>query len=156
MQTAFFFFFSGAATAADVPAMEQARAPDVEAGPADARMARYLDGEHHPQKALAPRVAYIALDGDTLVGYIGGHLSQRYKCHGELQYLYVVPQNRRAGVATELLRRLAAWFGEHDASRVCVGADEENTGALAFLAHHGAANHTSCFLVWQDISAVLS
>ena len=33
-------------------------------------MALYLAGEHHPHEALMPRVIYVALAGDSLVGYI--------------------------------------------------------------------------------------
>lgn len=143
------------ATTVDVPAMVAARAPDLEAGPADARMAKYLDGEHHPQKARAPRVAYVALEGTSLIGYIGGHETGRYQCNGELQYLYVVPGHRRSGIGTELLRLLAGWFAERDLARVCVGVDEENAAARAFLAHHGAVDFNRSFLIWSEIGQVL-
>lgn len=48
----------------DVPGLENARRGDSEAGQADPRMARYLRGEHHPKKALAPRVMYLAANAD--------------------------------------------------------------------------------------------
>ena len=48
------------ATSADVPAMTRCRAPDHAAGPADPRMAAYLEGRHHPQQALAARAAFAA------------------------------------------------------------------------------------------------
>ena len=35
----------------------------------------YLAGQHHPQKALSPRIAFIALAGSRVVGYIAGHHS---------------------------------------------------------------------------------
>jgi GNAT superfamily N-acetyltransferase len=66
------------ATSADVPAMARSRAEDAEAGPADARMARYLDGTHHPQRALPPRTAFVALQGDDVIGYIAGHATTRH------------------------------------------------------------------------------
>ena len=144
------------ATSADVAGMELARAPDHEAGPADPRMTRYLAGEHHPQKALPPRVAFAAMEGDSIVGYVGGHETTRYDCEGELQYLYVVPGYRRTGVASELLRLLANWFGEQGVKRVCVGADEENAVARSFLAHHGAQMLKDSFLTWSEIGEVLA
>lgn len=143
------------ATASDVPAMEEARAPDLEAGPADPRMAMYLNGEHQPQKALAPRVAYVAMGHTSIVGYIGGHQTRRLDCEGELQYLYVVPRLRRRGVGTDLLRHLARWFHEPGMRRVCVAVDEDNAEARAFLALHGAAELDESFLVWSDIAQVL-
>jgi GNAT superfamily N-acetyltransferase len=119
-------------------------------------MARYLDGEHHPQKALPPRVAFAAMDADSIVGHIGGHETTRYGREGELQYLYVVPGHRRTGVASELLRLLAGWFRGQGVSRVCVAVDEDNAGGLSFLAHHGAQKLDSSFLTWSEISEVLS
>ena len=38
----------------------------------------------HPQQALPPRVIYVATEGDTLIGYVAGHLTRRYACDGEL------------------------------------------------------------------------
>ncbi|MFL5558353.1 MAG: GNAT family N-acetyltransferase, partial [Gemmatimonadaceae bacterium] len=87
------------ATSADVPAMERCRDRDTQAGPADARMAAYLDGKHHPQQALPTRTAFVALAGDDVVGYIAGHATERYGCAGEVQYLYVAPAYRRHRVA---------------------------------------------------------
>jgi GNAT superfamily N-acetyltransferase len=86
-------------------------------------MALFLEGKHHPQQALAPRVIFVCLDGESPVGYIGGHLTRRYDCDGELQYLYVAPQYRRHGVAGELFALLTNWFEEQSAStaqwRIC-------------------------------------
>ena len=41
---------------------------DPAAGPADTRMAAYFKGQHHPQQALLPRVGYVALADDGVVG----------------------------------------------------------------------------------------
>ena len=70
----------------DVPGLEAMRLPDAKAGPADPRMAIYLRREHHPQKALLPRVMYLAETPEGPIGYIGGHLTERYGCDGEVQY----------------------------------------------------------------------
>src|SRR5205814_2077970 len=108
------------ATTADVAAMAHCRLADPAGGPADPRMAAYFDGQHHPQMALLPRVGYVALVGDEVVGYIAGHRTTRHACAGELQYLYVASAYRRRGIASALLRLLAAWFREQGATRVCV------------------------------------
>lgn len=142
------------ASSSDVPAMEHARAPDVDAGPADPRMARYLDGVHHPQKALLPRVGYVATVEESLVGYIAGHQTKRYDCDGELQYLYVVPEYRRSGIGSELLRLLARWFALRGIGRVCVGVDEDNAVARSFFVRYGAEQLDIAFLVWPDIRQV--
>jgi GNAT superfamily N-acetyltransferase len=127
------------------------REPDFQAGPADARMAAYLRGEHHPQQARMPRVMYVAEDGGAIVGYIGGHLTRRYGCDGELQYLYVAPGHRRTGVASVMLEMIWQWFRRRNASRICVDVEPDNTRARAFYASHGTTNLSSHWLVWPDI-----
>ena len=94
------------ATVADVPAMARSRLGDAAAGRADERMAAYLERKHHPQQALEPRVAYVALDADTVVGYIAGHLTRRFGCDGEVQYLFVAPSRRRRRLLTSPRRRV--------------------------------------------------
>ncbi len=80
--------------------------------PYDGRMAAYLEGYHHPQKALLPRVGYVAVADGTVVGYIAGHLTTRNACAAEVQYLFVSPDYRRNGIGTALLKLMAAWFLE--------------------------------------------
>ena len=77
------------ATSDDVAAMAQCRAADLLAGPADARMAAYFSGRHHPQRALLPRAGFVAIVNSAVIGYIAGHLTERFDCQGEIQYLYV-------------------------------------------------------------------
>jgi GNAT superfamily N-acetyltransferase len=141
---------------ADISAMARIRTGRDEGGGAsEERMARYLAGEHHPQQALMPRVIYVALEGDALVGYIAGHLTRRYACDGELQWIYVIPEHRGSGVASALLRRLAVWFAEQKASRICVDVVPENTTARRFYTRHGADILNNHWLVWNDIRVVL-
>lgn len=139
------------ARVADVPDLEEARHGDSEAGRADPRMAGYLRGEHHPQQALQSRVLYLAETEKGVVGYIGGHLTERYGCDGEVQYLYVVPTHRRAGVASRLLQELFGWFETRGAVRVCVDVEPGNRGARCFYARHGASFLNPHWLIWEDI-----
>jgi ribosomal protein S18 acetylase RimI-like enzyme len=140
----------------DVPAMARLRAANLPSEEAwTLRIASYLAKEHHPRHALVPRVAYVALLCDNVVGYIAGHLTRRYQCDGELQWINVTPQQRGQGVAAELLRRLAKWFARHKASRICVDVDPANTPARRFYAKHGAQTLNAHWLVWPDIKAAL-
>jgi len=143
------------ASSADVPAMERCRAADLEAGPADPRMAAYLDGQHHPQQALASRTAFVALAGDSVAGYIAAHATTRYACSGEVQYLYVAPDYRRHGVARGLLRSVAHWFEMQDIRRVCVNADLESAGAVAFYTAQAATPLNKHWYMWEDIRMLL-
>jgi len=121
---------------------------DGEAG-GDPRMGRYLAGEHHPQHALAPRVLWMATDGDAPIGYAAGHLTRRFDCEGELQWIYVAATHRRLGVASALLGRLAAWFVEHGARRICVDVGDDD--ARPFYRRHGAVELNRHWMAWEDI-----
>jgi GNAT superfamily N-acetyltransferase len=125
-----------------------------EGGTFEERMTAYFEGQHHPQHALVPRIIYAAFETDALIGYIAGHLTQRFDCDGELQWIYVTPEWRRKGVASGLLRHLASWFKQQRASRVCVNVAVSNLGAHRFYARNGAEVMNSHWLVWPDMALV--
>lgn len=139
------------ATVEDVVAMTQCRVEDAASGPADPRMGPYLDGRHHPRHALAPRAGYVAVERDRIVGYIAGHLTRRYDCDGEIQYLFVAPGCRRRGIGSELLARLFQWFREERASRICVDVVPENAVARTFYRRYGAITFNRGWLVFPEV-----
>jgi ribosomal protein S18 acetylase RimI-like enzyme len=102
-----------------------------------------------------PRVIYVAAEGDSVVGFIAGHLTRRHACDAELEWINVIGQRRGSGTAAELLRLLAGWFVEQKAIRVCVNVDPSNTRAQRFYRRHGAETLNEHWLVWSDISGVL-
>ena len=97
-----------------------------------------------------------AMHGDKVVAYIAGHLTRRYDCDGEVQYLFVVPPSRRSGVATRLLRLLACWFADHEATRICAGVDPGSPAARPFYTRHGAIPLNQHWVVWSDIRTLLA
>jgi GNAT superfamily N-acetyltransferase len=117
-------------------------------------MRLYLVGEHHPRHALAPRGAFLAVSDTDVVGYIAGHLTTRFGCEGELQWLLVAPTHRGGPTATRLLRRLAGWFARHGASRVCVNVASDNSRARGFYHRHGAEELSPHWMVWGDITTL--
>lgn len=142
------------ATDADVPDMTACRLRDSEAGPADSRMASYFRCEHHPQCALPPRTGYVALASGTVIGYIAGHLTTRHGCAGEVQYLFVVPESRRRGIATRLVRLMANWFLHHSAVKVCVCLDTRSPSARPFYEKLGAvalSPKRPYWLTWENM-----
>lgn len=143
------------AASGDAPAMAACRRADTAAGPADPRMAAYLDGRHHPQQALPPRVGYVAVVEGVIVGYTAGHRTRRLECDGEVQYLYVAPEHRRQGIGTALVRLLAAWFHARDVARVCVNVDVESAPAPPFYRRCGAVPVSPHWYVWADIGTLL-
>jgi len=120
----------------------------------DRRMLKYLAGEHHPQQALPPRVMWMATDGESPIGYVAGHLTRRFGCDGELQWIYVVPEYRRTQVGSTLLRLLAEWFLQRGVRRVCVDVGDDS--ARPFYRRHGAVDLNRHWMVWDDISGVLA
>ena len=144
------------ATLLDVSAMAQLRgerwgnAPDWER-----TLASYLSGEHHPRHALHPRVAIVAEQDGEVIGFIAGHLTRRYECDGELQWINVSSSQRRQGVASDLLRQLADWFVQNGARRICVDVQPRNTTARAFYTRHGAQPLNDHWMVFPDIAKAL-
>jgi GNAT superfamily N-acetyltransferase len=143
-------------TSADVPAMARCRLADPPNSVADPRMAAYFNGQHHPQQALIPRVGYVALANDEVIGYIAGHRTTRNGCAGEVQYLFVAPSQRRRGIGTALLRLLAEWFKAQSARSVCVGiANDSPPEAKPFYESVGALPLKRNWYWWEDIEVLL-
>jgi GNAT superfamily N-acetyltransferase len=123
------------------------------------RVELYRTCRAHPKEALLPRSLFVvpaAEDDDgRLLGVVAGHRTRRFGCDGELQWLHVVAERRRGGLASRLLCRLAAWFVENGAARICVDVEPANLGARLFYARHGAISLNAHWLVWNDIPQVL-
>lgn len=134
--------------------MAECRIDDPQFSPADPRMAAYLERRHHPQKALVPRAAFVALDANSVAGYIAGHLTRRFGYQGEVQYLYVTPEYRRHGIATALLRLMAAWFHAQNATRVCVNVNVDSPAAAPFYVSRGASALNEHWFAWEDITTL--
>lgn len=140
------------AETADIPAMAEVRAGDW--GTADywrERIKQYLDSESNPQHALQRRVAFVCVEAERVVGLVAGHLTRRFGCDGELQWISVRPEFRRHGVASELFRLIAEWFVDHGARRICVDVEPSNAPARQFYARHGAQDFKPSWMVWNDI-----
>lgn len=105
----------------DIPAMAEIRAGDW--GTEEywrERISRYLTGEVQPKEALGLCSAFVAVEGEHVAGLIVGHLTCRFGCDGELEWISVRREERNRGIASGLLGRLAEWFLAHNARRVCV------------------------------------
>lgn len=143
------------ADAGDVPGMASIRAREwgtdeywVE------RIGGYLRREIHPEHSLPTRVAFIAEADGMTVGFVAGHITRRYDCSGEMEWINVLPEYREHGIALGLLRLLAGWFTQNGAPRVCVDVSPANAAARRFYARHGAVPLKRHWLVWEDITAL--
>jgi GNAT superfamily N-acetyltransferase len=116
------------------------------------RIAGYMDCTINPCQALASRIIYVATENEIVIGFIAGHLTQRFKCDGELEWIDVHDEYRRKGIASEMLKLLATWFIEHKALKICIDPGNEN--AREFYNWHQAEKLNEHWLVWNDINIV--
>lgn len=142
------------AVSADVPALARIRAAEWESEQYwTRRITGYMEGRLHPQKALAPRVLFVAIENHMVVGFIAGHLTRRFNCDGELEWIDVIRERRREGIGSEMVRILARWFVDQSAHRICV--DPGNPPARLFYARLGAENLNQHWMFWPEISTVI-
>lgn len=139
------------ATLADVEALARIRAAGWGSEQYwQERIAGYMRRTLHPRESLPERAVFVSEDSG-IAGLIAGHLTHRFDCDGELQWLDVVAGRRRTGIAEGLFRMLAQWFADRAATRVCVDVDPMNGPARALYQKHGAEELSSHWLVWPDI-----
>jgi ribosomal protein S18 acetylase RimI-like enzyme len=140
----------------DIPAMAQIRAGDW--GTEEywrERIPRYLSNQLQPRQALQYRVAFVGICEENVIGLIAGHLTRRFGCHGELEWISVRPEYRGGAAGTQLLRLLASWFVERHASRICVDVEPSNQAARNFYSRCGAKDLKPHWMVWHDVSLIL-
>jgi len=139
------------ATLNDLPAMCRLRAEYqghlLEWEP---RIAAYMIGQLTPAFGLEPRAVFVAVDDNEVVGFIAGHLSKRFHCHGEIYWLNVQADRRGHRIADQLLAALFDWFAQHDATRLCIEVPPSNESARKLLARHNAQ---SIGPLWLTLSA---
>ncbi len=143
------------ATAKDIPQIAKLRSEKSEFEEYwNQRITAYLAGTHNPQKALQPRIIYVACDDEKVVGFIAGHLTKRLNCEGELEWIDVIKEYRRCGIASELVTILAKWFVKKKSCMICV--DPGNEGARAFYKSIGATMLNDHWMFWEDIRSLFS
>ncbi len=119
------------------------------------RIGEYTRCETHPRDALDARTVVVAQLDTAVIGFVAGHLTTRFGCDGELQWIDVAGDVRRRGTGAALLKCLAEWFALHGARRVCVDVDPGNVAARSLYRKHGAVDLNAHWLVWPDICACL-
>jgi ribosomal protein S18 acetylase RimI-like enzyme len=119
----------------------------------EVRITNYLNLTHNPQQALRERIIYVAVHMDTIIGFIAGHLTTRYNCQGELQWINVADNYRNSGIASKLVLLLANWFTDMKSYKICV--DPGNEAARSFYNKNGAKNLNDHWMFWEDIRNII-
>jgi ribosomal protein S18 acetylase RimI-like enzyme len=141
-----------AAEMQDIPALAALRSIEWGDQPYwELRIAGYMSSDHNPQQALPPRTVIVAKIESTIIGFIAGHLTTRYECDGELEWINVLPDHRGQSISAELLRNLWNWFLQNDAHKICVNVTPDNPAATRFYAKYGAVSLNAYWMIWQDI-----
>src|SRR5215469_9688713 len=91
-----------------------------------ARIAGYLAGTYSPKQALEDRAVFVASHRNSVVGFVAGHLTRRFECDGELQWMNVAAEHRGQGIAQNLIVTMKQWFSQKNVSRICVNVAAEN------------------------------
>jgi len=117
------------------------------------RITGYHNGTVNPQKAEQSRIIFISSHNDKIIGFIAGHLTKRFDCDGELQWIDVMAEYRRSGIASELLKELAKWFINQKSYKVCI--DPGNDEARKFYQKNGATNLNDHWMYWADIRQII-
>jgi GNAT superfamily N-acetyltransferase len=137
----------------DIAAMAAIRAREWESEEYwNARIAAYLSGEHSPTKGLAGRAVFVAEEDGVVVGFVAGHLTKRFDCNAELQWIDVIAEKRGQGIGRRLIEKIAAWFVEQNARRVCVDPDGP---ARTLYKRFGATALNRHWMVWEDSREML-
>ena len=84
----------------------------------------------------------IALDGETIVGFIAGKIEHRPPVFaitekGEINSVFVTTPHRRRGIGGQLLRRMLNWFTEQGIEYVELSVDVKNTASANVWRSHG-------------------
>ncbi|MGB7136911.1 MAG: GNAT family N-acetyltransferase [Acidobacteriaceae bacterium] len=136
----------------DLPTLAGLRAQEWETREYwEKRIRAYLDGTLNPQQALPERVLFVAEEHGALLGFVAGHRTRRHGCEGELEWINVDAAHRGRGLSRALLHRMAAWFVEQKAFRVCVNVRSDNQPAVALYTGAGAQPLREGWMVWPDI-----
>ncbi len=114
------------------------------------RIDRYLRGEYSPQQALALRSAFVAVDQMTILGFVAGHLTRRFGCDGEVQWIDVDQGRRGAGIGYGLMAQMGTWFVSANAGRICVNVDPNNIAARRLYAKCGAQSLNDFWMIWDS------
>jgi GNAT superfamily N-acetyltransferase len=91
----------------------------------------------------------VAVAEGRVAGFVAGHLTRRFGCDGELQWINVAADARGQRIAGQLLDAQLDWFRARNALRICVNVAPENEAAGKLYATHGALPMNPHWMLWE-------
>jgi GNAT superfamily N-acetyltransferase len=113
------------------------------------RWQTYFEGES-PVSAKPERITLKAVEVGKIIGYISGHLTNRYSKNAEIESFYILKEWQRKGIGSALLKHFSEWLINNDAKSLCVGIFPENP-YQAFYAKYGAKYLNPHWMYWDNI-----
>ncbi len=92
----------------------------------------YFNGSS-PQTSKPERIVLKAEVDEKIVGYIAGHLTNRYEKDAEIQSFYVLKSYQRQGIGRQLFLKFVEWMQLQHAQSLCVGIAEDNPYQAFYL-----------------------
>jgi ribosomal protein S18 acetylase RimI-like enzyme len=117
------------------------------------RWQNYISGGSSPQKAKVERVVFKALIDEKMVGYIAGHLTERYGKEAEIQSFYILIEHQRMGIGSKLLAQFLDWLAAYGVGSLCVGIDGANPYQQFYL-KYGGAHLNPHWIFWDDLAVL--
>lgn len=118
------------------------------------RIEQYFQGVKSPQFAHDSRAIFVATYEDKIVSFVAGHLSSRFNCEGELQWIDTLEPYRDMGIASKLIKLMAGWFSYHHANKICV--DPGNIEARKFYERNHAVSLNDHWMCWHNIRDIVT
>ncbi len=112
------------------------------------RWQTYFNGES-PASSKPERIVFKVVKDGQIVGFIAGHLTNRHK-DSEIQNFYLLKEDQRKGIGSNLLKSLIPWLISHGAKSLCVGIFPENP-YQAFYLKYGGAYLNPHWIFWDDL-----
>lgn len=115
---------------------------------------KYLSGASSPKLARRERVAFKACADDKMVGFIAGHLTNRFGKDVEIESFYTLEDDQQTGAWGQLLLHFIEWARGHEAKSLCVGVGPELNEYREFFIKYGATYLNPRWIYWDDMAAL--
>lgn len=99
------------------------------------------DGEKYFKNMLSNEIVYVALDKDTVVGYLAGSINIQGEyvtdSLAEIDNMFVLEQYRKYGIGTRLVNKFKEYCLENGIQEIKVTASYKNENAINFYKKNG-------------------